>query len=155
MARNHGEPVSAMLALQRELENRFASDWMGGGTSAIGSYPPVNMFLQGDDFVAVIELPGIGKHDLAIEANKLTLRIFGKKRATSRSAGDRPSAPTRSAPNTATACSRSTYRGRQSAGRARSQSTETRRENGHERTGTSGADLPKAVTAKPGRIPVN
>ena len=82
MARNHGEPVSAMLALQRELENRFASDWMGGGTSAIGDYPQVNMFLQGDDFVAVIELPGIGKDDLAIEANELTLRIFGKKRAT-------------------------------------------------------------------------
>ncbi len=82
MIRSYGDPISAMLALQRELEKRFASDWMGGGTAAIGSYPPVNMFQQGDDFVAVIELPGISKEDLTIEAKELAIRISGKKAAT-------------------------------------------------------------------------
>ena len=81
MVRSYGDPISAMLALQRELENRFASDWMGGGTAGIGSYPPINMFQQGDDFVAVIELPGNSKDDLTIQAKESTLRISGKKTA--------------------------------------------------------------------------
>ena len=81
MLRNYGDPISAMLALQRDLEKRFASDWMGGGTAGIGSFPPINMFQQGDDFVAVIELPGISKEDLTIEAKAATLRISGRKTA--------------------------------------------------------------------------
>ena len=58
------DPFSAMLALQRALESRFESDWMGGGTAGTGAYPPINIFKQGDDFVAVIELPGINKTEL-------------------------------------------------------------------------------------------
>lgn len=81
MVRSYGDPISAMLALQRELENRFASDWMGGGTAGFGSYPPINMFQQGDDFVAVVELPGISKDDLTIEAKDSTLRLSGRKAA--------------------------------------------------------------------------
>ena len=81
MLRGYGDPISAMLALQRELENRLASDWMGGGTGGTGSYPPINMFQQGEDFVAVIELAGISKDDLSIEAKEATLRISGKKTA--------------------------------------------------------------------------
>ena len=79
MMRDYGDPISAMLALQRDLEKRFGSDWMGGGTAGIGSFPPINMFQQGDDFVAVIELPGISKDDLNIEAKAATLRISGRK----------------------------------------------------------------------------
>ena len=74
-----GDPFSAILALQRALESRFESDWMGGGTAGTGSYPPVNIFKQGDDFVAVIELPGIDRNDLSIEAKENTIRISGKK----------------------------------------------------------------------------
>lgn len=51
---------------------------MSAGTAGRGS-PPVNIFQQGDDFVAVIELPGIDKNDLQIEAKKSTIRISGKK----------------------------------------------------------------------------
>lgn len=44
-----------------------------------GAYPPTNIFQKGADFVAVIELPGIDKKDLQIEAKDNTIRIFGKK----------------------------------------------------------------------------
>ena len=73
------DPFAAMLALQRALESRRESRWMQGGTTGIGAYPPTNIFQKGDDFVAVIELPGMGKSDLQIEAKDNTIRISGKK----------------------------------------------------------------------------
>ena len=74
-----GDPFSAILALQRALESSFESDWMGGGTAGTGAYPPINIFKQGDDFVAVFELPGIDKTELSIEAKESTIRISGRK----------------------------------------------------------------------------
>ena len=73
------DPFSALLALQRALESSFESDWLGDVTAGIGAYPPINIFQQGDDFVAIIELPGVDKNDLHIEAKEGTLRISGKK----------------------------------------------------------------------------
>jgi len=73
------DPFEALLRLQRALDARIASDWMGRGTAAIGSFPPINMFQKGDDYVAIIELPGIDKNDLEIEAKENTIRICGKK----------------------------------------------------------------------------
>jgi HSP20 family protein len=73
------DPFAAVLSLQRSLESRLASDWMGGSTAGVGAYPPVNIFQQGEEFVVVIELPGIDKKDLQIEAKENTLRISGEK----------------------------------------------------------------------------
>ncbi len=73
------DPFEAIFALQRALDARLGSEWIGRGTAAGGSYPPVNVFQQGDDFVAVLELPGVAKDDLAIEAKENTLRISGRK----------------------------------------------------------------------------
>jgi HSP20 family protein len=42
------DPFEAMFALQRALDARIASDWMGRGTAAIGSYPPINVFQKGE-----------------------------------------------------------------------------------------------------------
>jgi HSP20 family protein len=53
---------------------------MGESTAAIGSYPSINIFQKGDDFVAVVvELPGVSKNDLQIEAKENTIRIVGNK----------------------------------------------------------------------------
>ena len=41
--------------------------------------PPINLFQQGDDFVAIIELPGVSKEDLDIQAKENTIRIAGRK----------------------------------------------------------------------------
>jgi HSP20 family protein len=76
---NYNDPFEALFALQRALDARRESDWMGESTTGIGSYPPINIFQKGDDFVAVVELPGVSKNDLQIEAKENTIRIFGNK----------------------------------------------------------------------------
>src|ERR1700751_852024 len=73
------DPFEALLALQRAFDARVASDWMGRGTAAIGSFPPINLFQKDDDLVAVVELPGVDKNDLEIEAKDNTIRIRVKK----------------------------------------------------------------------------
>ena len=57
----------------------YESGWIGRGTAGGGAYPPINIFQQGDDFVAVIELPGLDKKNLNIEAKENTIRISGEK----------------------------------------------------------------------------
>jgi HSP20 family protein len=65
--------------LQRGLEARLASDWLEDSTTSRGPYPPINVFQRGDEFVAIIELPGLSKDHLEIQAKENTLRISGKK----------------------------------------------------------------------------
>ena len=73
------DPFDALFALQRALDSRLASDWMGATTTGRGTYPPINIFQQGDDFVAVVELPGVDRNDLQLEAKERNIRISGKK----------------------------------------------------------------------------
>jgi HSP20 family protein len=73
------DPFETLFAIQRALDSRRASDWMGGGTTGLGSFPPINVFERDDDLVAVVELPGVDKNDLEIEAKENTIRIFGRK----------------------------------------------------------------------------
>ena len=58
MVIRYADPFDALFAFQRALENRLASDWMGSTTAGSGSYPPVNVFQQGEDLVAIVEIPG-------------------------------------------------------------------------------------------------
>ena len=39
----------------------------------------MNVFQQGDDILVIIELPGIDKNNLQIQAKENTIRISGKK----------------------------------------------------------------------------
>jgi HSP20 family molecular chaperone IbpA len=50
---------------------------MGSRTTGIGSFPPINIFQQADDFV-VIRSPGVDKNDLGIEVKENTIRISGR-----------------------------------------------------------------------------
>ena len=79
MISSFSSPFDALFALQRALEANLASGWLGAGTAGPGSFPPINVFQQGDDFVAVVELPGVDKADLQIEAKENTIRISGRK----------------------------------------------------------------------------
>ena len=63
-------PFDALFRLQRELEGRRTSDWLEDTTSGAGPYPPINVFQQGDDFVAIVELPGVDKDDLQLQAKE-------------------------------------------------------------------------------------
>ena len=79
MVMAYADPFETLFAFQRALENRLSSDWLGTTTAAIGAYPPVNVFQQGDDLVAIVELPGVNKADLSIQAKENTIRIAGRK----------------------------------------------------------------------------
>src|SRR6478752_4037036 len=79
MIMRFSNPFEALLQFQKQLDARLASDWLGDSTAAMGAYPPINIFQQGHDFVAVAELPGVRREDLSIEAKDGTIRISGKK----------------------------------------------------------------------------
>jgi HSP20 family protein len=74
------DPFDALFSLQRALEARLESDWLRDATAGMGAFPPVNVFQQGHDFVAIIELPGVDKSDLELQAKESTIRISGKKK---------------------------------------------------------------------------
>lgn len=81
MLTTFADPFDALFNLQRALEGRLASDWLRDQTTSEGPYPPINVFQQGDDILAIIELPGIQKDSLQIQAKENTIRIAGKKSA--------------------------------------------------------------------------
>ena len=72
-------PLDALFDFQRALESRLDSDWLRGTTAGAGAFPPINVFQQGDNLVALLEIPGVNKADLEIQAKDNVLRISGKK----------------------------------------------------------------------------
>jgi HSP20 family protein len=79
MITGFADPLEMLLNLQRELEARAASSWLQDQTASQGPFPPINIFQQGDDILAIIELPGLDKKGLSIQARENTIRISGKK----------------------------------------------------------------------------
>jgi HSP20 family protein len=79
MITTFADPLATLLSLQRALEGRIASDWFQDRTTSQGAFPPINVFQQGDDILAIVELPGVDKNDLQIEAKENSIRIAGKK----------------------------------------------------------------------------
>ena len=79
MALGFADPFDALYRFQRALDQRLESDWLEEATTGTGAFPPINVFQRASDFVALIELPGVSKHDLALEVRANTVRISGKK----------------------------------------------------------------------------
>lgn len=79
MVTGFADPFETLLNLQRDLEARTSSNWLRNQTASPGPFPPINVFQQGDDILAIIELPGIDKTNLQIEAKENTIRISGRK----------------------------------------------------------------------------
>jgi HSP20 family protein len=73
------DPFATLLAVQRAMDNAMRSDWFGTRTSGRGTFPPVNVFSEGEDFVVVAELAGVKKEDLDVQVKGDTVRIQGKK----------------------------------------------------------------------------
>jgi HSP20 family protein len=61
------------------LDSRLESDWLRGATAGTGAFPPINVFQQGDNLVAILEVPGVDKADLEIQAKDNAIRVSGKK----------------------------------------------------------------------------
>jgi HSP20 family protein len=79
MITTFADPFDALFSLQLELEARLASDWLHDLTTSRGPFPPINVFQQGDNILAIMELPGVDKNDLQIQAKANTIRVSGKK----------------------------------------------------------------------------
>jgi HSP20 family protein len=79
MVATFSDPFDALFDLQRALEARRASDWLRDTTTSMGPFPPINVFQQGEDYLAIIELPGVNKDDLEVQAKENLIRISGKK----------------------------------------------------------------------------
>jgi HSP20 family protein len=73
------DPFETLFNLQRALQAREASDWLQDRTTSRGPFPPINVFQQGDDLLAIIELAGVDKNALEIQAKDNTIRISGRK----------------------------------------------------------------------------
>jgi HSP20 family protein len=73
------DPFATLHAVQRAMDAATRSDWFGTRTSGRGTYPPINAFRNGDDFVLVMELAGVKKEDLDIEVKGDTVRVRGRK----------------------------------------------------------------------------
>lgn len=71
--------LDALLGLQRAMEASRSSGWFGSTTTGYGSFPPVNVFRQGHDFVLVAELPGIDRSKLDVQVKGRQVRIRGTK----------------------------------------------------------------------------
>lgn len=79
MARLYPDPFTTLFNLQRALDASRTSGWLDRGPSGTGSYPPLNVFRQGDDFVVITELPGIKREDVDIQVHGDRVRISGRK----------------------------------------------------------------------------
>jgi len=79
MITTFADPFDALFNLQRALDAHQASEWLRDATTSRGPFPPINVFQQGDNILAIIELPGIDKDKLQIEAKENTIRISGTK----------------------------------------------------------------------------
>ncbi len=76
---NMYHPLDALFDLQRALESRLDSDWLRNATAGTGAFPPINVFQQGDNLVAILEVPGVDKSALEIQVKDNDVRVSGKK----------------------------------------------------------------------------
>jgi HSP20 family protein len=77
-----GDPFDALSGLQQALDSYRSSSWLTSGPSGGGSYPPMNVFRKGDDFIIITEVPGIKKSDLQVQVKGNTIRLSGSKSVT-------------------------------------------------------------------------
>jgi HSP20 family protein len=77
-----GDPFDALSSLQQALDSFRSSSWLTSGPSGGGSYPPMNVFRKGDDFIIITEVPGVKKSDLQVQVKGNTIRLSGSKAVT-------------------------------------------------------------------------
>ena len=73
------DAFDALASLQQALDSFRTSSWLTSGPSGGGSYPPLNVFRKGDDFIIIAEVPGIKKPDFAVQVKGNTIRLAGTK----------------------------------------------------------------------------
>ncbi len=82
------DPVSGLLALQRELERALENPLeFDPGVSGRGVFPPVNIFRDENGYVVRLEVPGLSPDQFAIETQGRTLTIKGNRKITAPAGG--------------------------------------------------------------------
>jgi HSP20 family protein len=82
------DPVSGLLALQRELERALENPLdFDLGVSGRGVFPPVNIFRDENGYVIRIEVPGVSPDHFGIETQGRTLTIKGNREITAPAGG--------------------------------------------------------------------
>ncbi len=77
------DPVSGLLALQRELERALENPLdFDLGVSGRGVFPALNIFRDEDGFVIRLEVPGLSPEQFSIETQGHTLTIKGTREIT-------------------------------------------------------------------------
>ena len=56
MALSFADPYNALLRFQTALDQQLDSDWLENANGGVGAFPPINVFRQGSDDVAIIEI---------------------------------------------------------------------------------------------------
>ena len=66
------DPFDTLPGLQQALDTFRTSGWLQPGLSGGGTYPPMNVFRKGDDFIVITEVPGIqtSAQALSSESNR-------------------------------------------------------------------------------------
>ena len=73
------DPIDALLSFQQALDAFRESRWLESGTTGGGTYPPINVFRKGEDFVAIAEVPGVEKQSINVQVRGNAIRIAGSK----------------------------------------------------------------------------
>lgn len=71
--------LDALLDLQRSIESSLRSGWFGFATTGFGTFPSINVFRDGHDFVLLAELPDANKAALQIDVMGREIRIRATK----------------------------------------------------------------------------
>jgi HSP20 family protein len=73
------DSLDTLSRLQQAMDSFRSSDWLTSGLSSTGSYPPMNVFRKGEDFIVIAEVPGISKSELTVQVKGNTIRLAGGK----------------------------------------------------------------------------
>jgi HSP20 family protein len=79
MASAYLSPLNTLLRLQRALDRARGGSVFETGTSSRGTFPPINVFRDKDDYIVVSELPGIAREDLDVQVHRNRIRLTGRK----------------------------------------------------------------------------
>ncbi len=72
--------VTALRDLRQALESVRLNNWFAGSTVCTGSFPATNFISNRDDYVIMVELPGVNKSDVDVNAQRDQITISGKQR---------------------------------------------------------------------------
>lgn len=75
----YSDPFDLVISLQQALESIRPNSWLDSGPSGGGTFPPINVFRKGEDFVAIAEVPGIQKDNFDVQVRENVIHIAGTK----------------------------------------------------------------------------